>query len=300
MIGQDLLPYLTIDLEATRTLGAPWSGQLLSRQADQYIKFTHDKIMMSRHAQPAAAGASRKESRPSTPADLNYDQDYDQQRRSFSDATPRPTPSPSRPLGQDSNTPSNLTAIDSLLPPSSRRLGFFTDKLSGSSSSQSQSHHTQSQSTSGHRASPIPSGLLPPRSHSRADSAPRDPLTMASNNASTSNLNKPHTSPSKVSSSAKFLSPLFDVRPSGEFQSTTGRTYDARLVSREMHRLGNLSHLPTHLPASLAASASNLNLPTTVSSSTLPSTSSGKDDSWGSLHVHVLPLFNGEPLRVPM
>ena len=254
--------------------------------------------MMSRQTQLAGTGASRKESRPSTPADLNYDHD---DRRTSSNATPRPTPTPSHPLDQDSNTPSSVTTPDSLQYPNSMRLGFFTDKLSSSSSSHSQSHiHlTQTQLTSGHRASPIPSGLLPPRSHSRADSTPRDPFSMA-NNASASNINKPHTSPSKVSSSAQFSNPLFDVTwLSGELQSTTGRTYDARLVSREMHRLGNLSHLPTHLPTSLPSS-STLNLPTTASSSALPNTSSGKDDSWGSLHVHVLPLFNGEPLRVPM
>ena len=171
--------------------------------------------MMSWQVQPAGSGASRKESRPSTPADLNYDHDYD--RRTASDATPRPTPTPSHILGQDSNVQSNLTTIDSVLPPNSKPLGFFTDKLSSSSSSQSQIHLTQSQSTSTHRASPIPSGLLPPRSHSRADSTPKDPFAMSSNNASTSNINKPHTSPSKVSSSAQFSNTLFDVaRLAGE------------------------------------------------------------------------------------
>ena len=161
----------------------------------------------------------------------------------------------------------------------------FTDKLSNLSFSHSQSHiHlTQSQLTSSHRASPIPSGLLPPRSHSRADSTPRDPFSMA-NNASASNINKRHASPSKVSSSAQFPNPLFDVIwLSGELQPATGRTYDARLASREMHLLGNLPHLPTHLPTSLAASPSTLYLLTTASYSALPNTSSGKDNSWGSL-----------------
>ena len=232
--------------------------------------------------QLAGAGVSPKESRPSTPADLNYDHD---DRRTSLNPTPRPTPTSPHPLGQDSNTPISLTTTNSLQHPNSRRLGFFTDKLSNLSFSHSQSHiHlTQSQLTSSHRASPIPSGLLPPRSHSRADSTPRDPFSMA-NNASASNINKRHTSPSKVSSSAQFPNPLFDVIwLSSELQPATGRTYDARLASREMHLLGNLPHLPTHLPTSLAASPSTLYLLTTASSSALPNTSSGKDNSWGSL-----------------
>ena len=95
------------------------------------------------------------------------------------------------------------------------------------------------------------------------------------------------------------------------WQTTTGRTYDARLVSREMHRLGTLSpahshaHLPhVHLPAALApaASASTLTLPPTAAaaSAALPSLGTERDNPWGALHVHVLPLFNGEPLRVPI
>lgn len=161
---------------------------------------------MGRHAQPPGGGGhSRKESRPSTPGDR--DADYDNHKRSFSDATPRPTPLPPRPLGQDSNLSNNLTVGDSLAPPSSKRLGFFTDKLSGGSSSQSlQTHNSQGPSASGHRSSPIPShpGLIPPRSHSRVDSNPRDPSIMASS-VSIPNTNKPHTSPSKVSSMYMFV-----------------------------------------------------------------------------------------------
>jgi hypothetical protein len=149
--------------------------------------------MNIRHAQPSTGVvSSRKESRPSTPAP----DDTDHNRRSFSiDATPRPSISQPRP--PDSSPPT----ADSL-PPHSKRLGFFADKLSGASS---HSNHQQSPSTSGHRASPVPfhssSGLLPPRSHSRADSAPRDPPSsnMASS-SSAANASKVHTSPSKVCS----------------------------------------------------------------------------------------------------
>lgn len=42
----------------------------------------------------------------------------------------------------------------------------------------------------------------------------------------------------------------------------------------------------------------NLPAPGTMAQVSMASTSSG--DPWGALHVHVLPLFNGEPLRIPM
>ncbi|KAI0958325.1 hypothetical protein AcV7_004176 [Taiwanofungus camphoratus] len=64
-----------------------------------------------------------------------------------------------------------------------------------------------------------------------------------------------------------------------------------------MHRLGNLAHLPT-LPPSLTAAQSTVSL--NMAPSTGGSTSGSSDNPWQSLHVHVLPLFNGEPLRVPI
>ncbi|KAI6169504.1 HbrB-like-domain-containing protein [Pisolithus thermaeus] len=119
---------------------------------------------------------------------------------------------------------------------------------------------------------------------------------MTSVNSSTTLLNKGHTtSPSKPS---------------------TARTYDAKLVTREMHRLGTLAGLSPALAPSLSSgpSTSTLTLPTTSPStstfapsssynhgSTVPGTSvTDKDNPWGQLHVHVLPLFNEEPLRVPI
>jgi hypothetical protein len=86
-------------------------------------------------------------------------------------------------------------------------------------------------------------------------------------------------------------------------QGPSGRTYDAKLVTREMHRLGNLAHLPSALgPAlSAAASATSLALPPQGSGSTAGVvTGAGGDNPWGILHVHVLPLFVREPLRIPM
>ncbi|KAI6032820.1 HbrB-like-domain-containing protein [Pisolithus orientalis] len=83
-----------------------------------------------------------------------------------------------------------------------------------------------------------------------------------------------------------------------------------------MHRLGTLAGLSPVLAPSLSSgpSTSTLTLPATSPStstfasgssynhsSTLPGTSiTDKDNPWGMLHVHVLPLFNEEPLRVPI
>lgn len=164
--------------------------------------------MMGRHTQPGppiASGAgtsSRKESRPSTPAghvgdwDVDIDHSHNSLNSLESDATPRPTPiTPGYTLAQDLNSYTSSIAADAVLPPASKRLGFFADKLSAAT--QSQSHNAPS---SGHRASPVPfhSGLgIPPRSHSRTDSGPWEPSAMASS-SSNSNVNKVHTSPSKV------------------------------------------------------------------------------------------------------
>jgi hypothetical protein len=67
-----------------------------------------------------------------------------------------------------------------------------------------------------------------------------------------------------------------------------------------MHRLGGLAHLPSALapPIASAPSVASLALTPPGSQANLPSNSTG--DPWGALHVHVLPLFNGEPLRIPM
>lgn len=138
---------------------------------------------------------------------------------------------------------------------------------------------------------PIPAQLLPPRTHSRADSAlsalsvPRDssaspaPAMASSSSTPASTSLKSHTSPSKPAS---------------------GRTYDSKLVSREMHRLGNLAHLPGVVAA--AASATSLALPGSTPAIQAPmmATISSSDNPWAQLHVHVLPLFNGEPLRIPI
>lgn len=69
-----------------------------------------------------------------------------------------------------------------------------------------------------------------------------------------------------------------------------------------MHRLGNLAHLPSALAPTLstAPSVTSLALPQQSTMSQVNIASTSATDPWGALHVHVLPLFNGEPLRIPM
>jgi len=158
-------------------------------------------------------------------------------------------------------------------PHPSKRLVFFPEKLLSSTSGAS----------SILRSSP---GGLHLRAHTRTESATNSGASRDSaasplpGMASTSSQSKAHTSPTKTSSA---------------------RTYDSKLVTREMHRLGNLAH--SHLPA-LAPSLSNTSQATsahTIVTPTMPGITSGSSgDPWQSLHVHVLPLFNGEPLRVPI
>ncbi|KAF8135589.1 HbrB-like-domain-containing protein [Boletus edulis] len=137
-----------------------------------------------------------------------------------------------------------------------------------------------------------------PHSHSRSETSTHENISVPNmtSAASSSAMSKTHTSPTKPST----------------------RTYDTKLVTREMHRLGTLAGLNPAITASLAsnASASTLTLAPSTSPSTATlvpgashthgisalsgATASDKDNPWGTLHVHVLPLFNEEPLRVPI
>ncbi|KAI0769576.1 HbrB-like-domain-containing protein [Trametes elegans] len=207
-----------------------------------------------------------------------------ERRRSSSqgDATPR-APSHSlahspatadSPQTQASGSGTHLTAEHP-----SKRLGFLGDILLSSAGSISISSSAQ-------RSSPIPHSLLPARSHSRADPALARDNTSSPTPTMANTAGQPakgHTSPSKASSA---------------------RTYDSKLVSREMHRLGNLAHLPSLAP-SLAATPSNISLaghmaPPSGSGPATLSSALAAESPWTSLHVLVLPLFNEEPLRVPI
>ncbi|KAJ3539267.1 hypothetical protein NMY22_g4814 [Coprinellus aureogranulatus] len=156
---------------------------------------------------------------------------------------------------------------------SSKRLGFLADKLTHSLSGTANTH-VKSQSS---HLLLQPHSLLKADSGSSPVSPSPSPAPMASA-SSTSNVAKSHTSPSK---------------------SSYGRTYDSKLVTREMHRL-NLAHLPSALTTqpSTAPSVSSLTLNSVPAGTSQVSILSTTTDPWSALHVHVLPLFNGEGLKI--
>lgn len=164
---------------------------------------TYAQPTPSRRSHDQAHADRNLRSRSSTPEEA-----AEPPRRSSSDATPRPTPATHpRFLGSSAaydpnhNVLSNPPSSDTFS--SSKRLGFFTDKLS-------QSHHSQNQPSTGYtsnqRNAPNPTQLLHPHSHTRGDSAltvSRDPPPsvappVMTSLSSTSGATKAHTSPSKV------------------------------------------------------------------------------------------------------
>ncbi|KAH7915188.1 HbrB-like-domain-containing protein [Hygrophoropsis aurantiaca] len=179
----------------------------------------------------------------------------------------------------------------------SKRLGFLSPA----------GHSSKSSSPS--RSSPR-SLSTPERSHAHSQS---DTAT-----AAISIGGKDYKFPSSPMTSAASSNTL--AKNASPSKASSNRTYDPKLVTREMHRLGTLAGFSPSLAPSLStgASASTLTLaPSTSPSSTAVSTSLGhalghglggvtgsvisdKDNPWGTLHVHVLPLFNEEPLRVPI
>ncbi|EJD52698.1 HbrB-domain-containing protein [Auricularia subglabra TFB-10046 SS5] len=134
------------------------------------------------------------------------------------------------------------------------------------------------------RPSPVTAVLPASRAHTRQES----------NNVLASASHSVLSIPASVAARAQ-------ISPSKASHSV--RTYDSKLVSREMHRLGQMAHLaPGVNPQALAvsASASALSLPASSSAQSASATILSERDSWGSLHMHVLPLFNREALRLPI
>lgn len=142
-----------------------------------------------------------KASRSSSP-----DDGTEPRRRTSSDATPRQTPATTRFLNTASEQDTNRSVLPSTSAlsadrnegfSSSKRLGYFADKLTSSLSG------TAKDTSTTLKSSLHPSQLLHPHLHSRADSSsstlnnPPAPTSMAS--ASVPSANKPHTSPAKVS-----------------------------------------------------------------------------------------------------
>ncbi|KAF8348114.1 HbrB-like-domain-containing protein [Amanita rubescens] len=115
---------------------------------------------------------------------------------------------------------------------------------------------------------------------------------------SSSALLHPHRTDSTVqtpnSSSMTSSTPKSHVSPA---KTSYNRTYDSKLVTREMHRLGVSSPLAPSISSAPSTSSLALPAPSIVAPTMSQSSST---DPWRSLHVHVLPLFNGEPLRIPI
>lgn len=187
-------------------------------------------------------------------------------RRTSSDSTPRQPSASTRFLSTATDQDTNRDVLGTEGWATSKRLGFLADKISSSLSGGCSGANL--------RGSVSSSQLLHPHSHTKADSGSTSSPSISPSNSlmnassTTINIPKAHSSPSKGSH---------------------GRTYDAKLVSREMHRLA------PQLPSS---STMSLVPPGNISQLNLASTNS--QDPWGLLHVHVLPLFNGEPLRIPI
>jgi hypothetical protein len=208
------------------------------------------------------------------------------------------------------NANTNVLSSDPSHPPQqpSKRLGFF--------SSNTTNHSKTSSPSRAQRHTDLDKERLHSGCRSETTAHKEISNTNMTSVASSSAVSKAQTSPSKVSlGGATVLLMIL----SQSCQPSSTRTYDAKLVTREMHRLGSLAGLSPALTPSLSssASASTLTLAPSTSPSTVtlcPTTSLGhnvisaltsttvsdKDNPWGTLHVHVLPLFNEEPLRVPM
>lgn len=139
-------------------------------------------------------------SRSSSPDDAT-----EPRRRTSSDATPRPTPATTRFLNISSTDQDSIRNIfpstiysertDSL--GSSKRLGFFADRIASSLSSTPKDSGTPSKTTL------LPAQLLLSHSHSKAESAQNNPLVLSPTGIAASSTlpasARTHTSPSKVS-----------------------------------------------------------------------------------------------------
>jgi len=145
---------------------------------------------------------SHEESHPTSRS--SSPEDGEPRRRTSSDATPRPTPATTRFLNISSEQDSIRNIFPSAIYPersdslgSSKRLGFFADKLTSSLSGTAKDSNTPTRNT-----------LLPGQlslSHSKAESTQSNSLALSPTGITTSTIPtsaRSHTSPSKVSSAS--------------------------------------------------------------------------------------------------
>lgn len=165
----------------------------------------------------------------------------------------------------------------------------------------------------------------PPRAQSRAE-GPLPPPPPIRERGDSNSSQTGFATPSSITNTIQIpTSSNASVRTSP--QKAHIRTYDSKLISREMDRLATHPPTPVHSHShshshtgtpmgthghgmSAAGSVSTLSL-ALVPTMTHPhgnapslapsaSASAASDDPWSVLHVQVLPLFNGEPLRMPI
>ncbi|KAF8507460.1 HbrB-like-domain-containing protein [Hysterangium stoloniferum] len=88
------------------------------------------------------------------------------------------------------------------------------------------------------------------------------------------------------------------TNPNNSLKANTSQK-SPNFYSAQMHRLGTIPAAALAPTMANPASVSSLSLASTLTNGTIASVSS-TTDPWHILHVHVLPLFNGEPLRMPL
>jgi hypothetical protein len=161
---------------------------------------SHSHLHLPRRSHDQSDGDS-KHSRSSSPDD-------ELPRRSSSDATPRQTPATTRFLASDHDSNRTQEYKSQDVSSSSKRLGFFADKIS--SSFAGSGHSATNLKTSLH-----PGQLLHPLSHTRNDStaASASTTTLPTMTAPSSmpNVVKSHSSPSKVPAVTLHLPPILNL-----------------------------------------------------------------------------------------
>ncbi|KAI5120970.1 hypothetical protein M0805_006642 [Coniferiporia weirii] len=213
------------------------------------------------------------------------------------------------------NCPLQFLSPSSAANRDSRDSTFDIKKLFGDRHDKQQTVNSSHASSRARTPSPVPPSSSPPSSLLFASAGASNNVSASANASAGASVtmtsppssSKIHASPSKGPSSSAV---------------TSGRTYDAKLVQREMrvHQLPSAG--PTTInnsTASALTSASMLVLPTSGNvSAAAPAASTalghmhggsaslgmgmaGSDGStWAQLNVHVLPLFNHEQLQSPI
>ncbi|KAG8710579.1 hypothetical protein FRC11_004349 [Ceratobasidium sp. 423] len=77
-------------------------------------------------------------------------------------------------------------------------------------------------------------------------------------------------------------------------------TYDSKHIAREMDRLGVSSGIPSANPSTLSLPLTSQPLPSIAGGGSILNSTTSDTAPYQELHVHVLPLFNSENLKLPI